>query len=428
MYPLVRSTPGKDGMSSPGNAESSCRTTTEPPALPRNRPRPRSASERLARLLTWKRLSEAGWQQTGPAIADAADEIFRRATSAGGAFIAVKGEIASSAKVSISTVDNARRLLEAHGLLTIRRERIDATRNRPNVWILTKKGRAVASAALGVQRVTPTLCKKDISTNPTDSLPQAQKRGRAQMERGVRRAEGATPREGVQQARKRPRPSSTARRALEVSSALGRVPQRSWGHSVAIGEVLRDVAREILDIEDVGTAPDLAETIRARFLPGLEPDTLERALSRRGRDALHALAYVAALTQTRTVKPVRSPAGLFLQVAWHTGQDPALQLVEILAARRRLTAPPAAPLPPAGRPAGDELAKARAWLSSLPSTQRTDARRTHETRMLPHERLGDWPVRAWNAAGRPQPLGGQVVMPCSAPEPGAPRADRDALS
>ena len=303
-------------MPSPGNAESTCRTTTEPQTLSRNRPRPRSSSERLARLLTWKRLSEAGWQQTGPAIADAADEIFRRAMAAGGAFIAVKGEIASTAKVSISTIDNARRLLEAHGLLTIRRERIDATRNRPNAWILTRKGRAVAAAALGVQRVTPTLCKKDLSTNPTGSLPQAQKRGRAQMERGVRRAEGATPRKAAaEQARKRPCPSSPARRALEVSSALGRVPQRPWGHSVAIGEVLRDVAREILDIEDARNAPDLAETIRARFLPGLEPDTLERALSRRGRDALHALAYVAALTQTRTVKPVRSPAGLFLQVA-----------------------------------------------------------------------------------------------------------------
>ena len=157
-------------MPSPGNTESPCRTNTEPDALSRNRPRPRSSSERLGRMLTWKRLSEAGWQQTGPAIADAADEIFRRAMAADGAFIAVKGEIASAAKVSISTIDNARRLLEAHGLLKIRRERIDATRNRPNVWILTKKGRAIASAALGVQRVTPTLCKKDISTNPTETL------------------------------------------------------------------------------------------------------------------------------------------------------------------------------------------------------------------------------------------------------------------
>jgi len=415
-------------MPSPGNTESTCRTTTEPDALSRNRPRPRSSSERLARLLTWKRLSEAGWQQTGPAIADAADEIFRRAMAAGGAFIAVKGEIASSAKVSISTIDNARRLLEAHGLLTIRRERIDATRNRPNVWILTKKGRAVASAALGVQRVTPTLCKKDISTNPTDSLPQAQKHGRAQMERGVRRAEGATPREGVQQAQKRPRPSSGVRRALEVSSALGRVPQRPWGQSLAIGEVLRDVAREILDIEHLSHPAELAETIRSRFLPGLEPDTLERALSRRGQPALHALAYVAALTQTRTAKPVRSAERLFLKVAWRTGQDPALQLVEILAARRRLTAPPAAPLPPAGRPAGDELAEARAWLSSLPSPERDSLRAAHRITGNPYDRLEDWPVRAWRAAGRPQPLGGQVVMQCSASESGAPRADRDALS
>ena len=416
-------------MSSPGNAESTCRTTTEPEALSRNRPRPRSSSERLARLLTWKRLSEAGWQQTGPAIADAADEIFRRAMAADGAFIAVKGEIASWAKVSISTIDNARRVLEAHGLLTIRRERIDATRNRPNVWILTKKGRAVAAAALGVQRVTPTLCKKDLSKNPTDSLPQAQKRGRAQMERGVRRAEGATPRKAAEEGRQRPRPSSATRRALDASSALGRVPQPFQGQSLAIGEVLRDVAREILDIEDAGNAPDLAETIRARFLPGLEPDTLERALSRRGRDALHALAYVAALTQTRTVKPVRSPAGLFLQVAWHTGQDPALQLVEILAARRRLTVPPPPSRPASlGRPETSERAAASAWLSCLPSPERDSLRTAHRITGNPYDRLEDWPVRAWRAAGRPQPLGGQVVLPRPTSESGTPRADRDALS
>jgi len=102
--------------------------------------------------------------------------------------------------------------------------------------------------------------------------------------------------------------------------------------------------------------------------------------------------------------------------------------VEILAARRRLTAPPAPPRPPTGRPAGDERAAASAWLSSLPSPERDSLRTAHRITGNPYDRLEDWPVRAWRAAGRPQPLGGQVVMPCSASESGVPRADRDALS
>ena len=229
------------------------------------------------------------------------------------------------------------------------------------------------------------------------------------MERGVRRADGATPRKPAEQPQERQRSSSKALRALEGSSALGRVPQPFQGQSLAIAEVLRDVSREILALEALGKPKDLAETIRARFLPGLAPEDLERALSRRGQPALHALAYVAALTQTRTAKPVRSAERLFLKVAWRTGQDPALQLAEILAARRRLTAPPTQSVPAStGRSGTSDRAAAAAWLTSLPSPERTSLRETHRITGNPYDRLEDWPVRAWRTAGKPEPLGADM--------------------
>lgn len=400
-------------MSDPGLHESTCRsfTHTQPP---RARPRRRSNAERLARLLTWKRLAEAGWQQTGTAVADAADTIFRRCMEAGGAFVAPKGAIAAEAKVSISTIDNCRRLMEAHGLLLVRRQRIGPTRSRPNVWILTAKGRAIAEGALGVQRVTPTLCKGLIDKkSPTDSRPRARKDGRARAARGGRRASGTPPRKRAEAPPSKARPASAFRRSLEVSSGLDRISQRRRGPALLVTDAIRETARVILDIADPPDAPELAEIIRQRFIPDLSEKDLIRTLEVRGQAGFTALVYAAALKQSRGRKPVRRPAGLFMKVAWHTGQNPTQQLDAILAARRRVVEP--APLL-VRRPDVTEIERdwAAVWIDSLPREERRRLKDAHWTDGRPDCRVRDWPVRAWRAAGRPRV---QPSSPSSSTEP-----------
>ena len=200
-------------------------------------------------------------------------------------------QLAERAGCSRSSVKTTMRLLIERSLIYVRRERIAARKNAPNLYLpcshlVRSLGPFVSSKmSIGGQDTAPLGLRDNISLNPTEN----------------------------------PTPSQKAKNGRKINvkdqKCRNSVPRPSFNTKD------RETAVQAIPILDgtpisTRTADDELHTridkIRSILLPELSSWQYDRALRERGTGAAIALLATALKAMTRTTDPIRSPAAYFI--------------------------------------------------------------------------------------------------------------------
>ncbi|NMM43900.1 replication protein [Rhodospirillaceae bacterium KN72] len=199
-------------------------------------------------------------------------------------------QLAERAGCSRSSVKTTIRLLVERSLIFVRRERISARKNAPNLYLPCRQivqalGPYVSTTmSIGGQDTAPLGLRDNKSINPTENPTPPEKAKKRRTVNGKNDSDRKSP----------PRPSFNAEDREIVIQAIPLLDGKPISPRIADGELHARI-----------------DMIRAVLLPEISAAQYGIALRERGTDGAIALLATALKAMTRTTAPIRSPVAYF---------------------------------------------------------------------------------------------------------------------